>query len=369
MRKKFWKDRLYNKNVRKRALYIYLPILLVLLGNVAVAMFVVPEDNFLNPAQSFHENIPVVYSPHYNMSFRGLEELHPFDSKKYGRIYAALNQEKPEAARHFITAAKPDAVMLNLAHTPEYLESLQYARTIARITELGFLRVLPDKLAHNLVLEPMLYQTGGSLTAALAALEHGWAINLGGGFHHASAGNGEGFCPLADIGLVIKFLRRDGKIKKAMIIDLDAHQGNGHETDFTGDEDVYILDIYNADIYPHDTKAKQGIDQKIELRAFSGDKLYFSLLDKALPQAFAAFQPDIVIYIAGTDILEGDRLGALSISAEGIIKRDEQVFQQAFDHDVPVVMLLGGGYQKSNAPIIAQSILNLDQKFGLFTDR
>ncbi|TNE32314.1 MAG: histone deacetylase [Alphaproteobacteria bacterium] len=365
--KNFWKNRLYNDNTRKRALYIYLPILLVLLANVAVEMFVTPKSNFLNPSQSFKDNIPVVYSPHYNISFRGLENLHPFDSKKYGRIYTELKQQKPDAVPRFITAAKPDAALLGLAHTAEYLETLQYARTIARITELGFLRVLPDKLANNLVLEPMKYQAGGSLQAALAALEHGWAVNLGGGFHHASSGNGEGFCPLADIGMIIKYLRREGKIKKAMIIDLDAHQGNGHETDFTGDEDVYILDIYNSEIYPHDTKAKRGIDQAVELRAFSGDKLYFGLLDQALPQAFTAFQPDIVIYIAGTDILDGDPLGALAISADGILKRDEMVFRQAFDHDVPVVMLLGGGYQKSNAHIIAQSILNLDRKFGLFS--
>lgn len=367
MGKKFWKDRLYNQNTRKRALYIYLPVLLALLINVAVGMFVTPEDNFLNPAQSFKDNIPVVYSPHYNISFRGLENLHPFDSKKYGRIYAELKQKKPDVVQYFITAAKPDTALLNLAHTADYLDSLQYARTIARITELGFLRILPDKLVNNLVLEPMKYQTGGSLLAALAALEHGWAVNLGGGFHHASAGRGEGFCALADIGMVIKYLRREGKIKKAMIIDLDAHQGNGHGTDFIEDEDVYILDAYNTEIYPHDVKAKQGIDQAVELRAFSGDKLYFGLLDKALPQAFAEFHPDIVIYIAGTDILEGDPLGALAISAEGIIKRDEMVFRQAFDHDVPVVMLLGGGYQKSNAHIIAQSILNLERQFGLFS--
>ncbi|MEZ0261186.1 MAG: histone deacetylase [Alphaproteobacteria bacterium] len=366
--KNFWKDRLYNKNVRKRFLYIYVPIALALflILNVAGFLSVNSDRRLLDATQSFKENVPVVYSDKYNISFWGLEELHPFDTKKYMRIHDALKAQHPAAVEKFITAYKPSAELIQLAHGADYFASLRSSWVLARITELGFLRFFPDRLARNLILEPMLYHMGGSLLAGLAAIEHGWAINLGGGFHHASYDDGGGFCALADIGLTVKYLRREKKITKAMIIDLDAHQGNGHARDFIDDKDVYIVDFYNADVYPRDEDAKRGIDLGFEMRAFSGDKIFFDALEKALPEAFKAFDPDIVIYIAGTDGLEGDPLGAMSISEDGIIKRDEMVFRAARDRNKPIVMLLGGGYQKSNARVIARSILNLRQKFGLF---
>jgi len=368
MGKKFWKERLYNKNVGKRILYIYAPIVaaLFILLNVAGFLSDNSDTTVLDPLQDFRGRVPIAYNDKYNISFWGLEELHPFDTKKYGHIHETLKAEQPAAAKLFITASKPAAELLRLAHGQDYLSSLQSSWELARITELGFLRFFPDRLARNLILEPMLYQMGGSLLAGLAALEHGWAINLGGGFHHASANDGGGFCALADISLTVKYLRREKKISKAMIIDLDAHQGNGHARDFIGDKDVYVVDFFNADVYPHDEAAKRGIDLGFEMRAFSGDKIFFEGLEKALPQAFAEFVPDIVIYIAGTDSLEGDPLGALSISEEGIIKRDEMVFRAAFDRKKPIVMLLGGGYQKSNAGVIARSIINLRKKFSLF---
>ena len=217
-----------------------------------------------------------------------------------------------------------------------------------------------------MLLEPMLYQAGGSVAAAFAALEHGWAINLGGGFHHASSDQGGGFCAIADIGMIVKVLRREKKLKKVMIIDLDAHQGNGHERDFLNDPDTYIVDFYNHQIYPNDIEAKPGIDLKVGLDAFTEDSYYFEQMDAKLPEAFQAFKPELVIYIAGTDVLAGDPLGLLSISEDGIIARDEKVFRMAMEHKIPIVMLLGGGYQKSNAAVIAKSILNLREKFKLF---
>lgn len=151
-----------------------------------------------------------------------------------------------------------------------------------------------------------------------------------------------------------------------MYIDLDAHQGNGHERDFTGDEDTFIVDAYNYEIYPNDIAAKEGIDVKIEFPAFTGDTAFLSRVQTILPEAFETFQPDFVIYIAGTDILAGDRLGALDISAEGVIRRDEMVFRESLTRNIPVLMLLGGGYQQNNAEVITRSILNLKDIFGLF---
>ncbi len=328
---------------------------IILLANIAVK----PTDEHLDLNMSLHGSIPIVYSENYNISFFGLEELHPFDTKKYGRVYDALRNSGTFNGRRFMNAAKPTMELLLTAHGAAYLETLNSARTLARITEVDILRHIPSMLARKLVLEPMLYQAGGSVLAARAALVHGWAINLGGGFHHASADNGEGFCALADIALVVKHLRNEKHIRRAMIIDLDAHQGNGHGRDFIDDADVYILDIYNKDVYPGEQEAKRGIDLKVELDAFTGDGKYLDELEAALSTAFGDFSPDIVIYIAGTDVLGGDPLGGLSLSADAVMKRDALVFEASVSRDIPIVMLLSGGYQKSTAAVIAKSILNL----------
>jgi len=296
-----------------------------------------------------------------------LEKLHPFDSAKYGKIYDKLLQDGFFTSKQNVSAGVPSNDKLKLAHPDDYLRSIQHSWTIARMTELNFLRFFPSILARNVVLVPMLYQTGGSILAGELALKHGWAINLGGGFHHASSHDGGGFCVLADITISIRNLRKEHpEIKKVMIIDLDAHQGNGYERDFYEDQSVFIVDVYNHEIYPHDEYAKKKINVKRELRSYTGDKLYLKTEQGALEEAFDKFKPDVIYYNAGTDILEGDPLGGMSVSPEGIAKRDEMVFQQAFDRKIPIVMLLSGGYQKSNAAVIAASIENLNKKFGLF---
>ena len=355
-----------SKGTIKRTKYIYFPFAVVIFAFLFIAaeLTVKKGESFVEINQDFKGNIPIVYSPNYNIEFFGLEEFHPFDSKKYGRIYEFLKDHSVET-NSFIVGKKADDEILLQHHTQSYLDSLNSSWELARITELGFLRFFPTKLARNIVLEPMLYQTGGSIMAAKAALERGWAINLGGGFHHASSENGEGFCALADISLIIKYLRREGLIKKAMIIDLDAHQGNGHERDFLEDNNVYIFDIYNKDVYPREHAVKHAINKKVELPIYAGNKLYNSNFIPAIKQAFSEFKPDIIIYVAGTDILDSDPLGGLGVSAKGVIERDELVFKYAFENKIPIVMLLSGGYQKSNAYIITKSIMNLDEKYAL----
>ncbi|XP_051182684.1 histone deacetylase 2-like [Lolium perenne] len=124
-----------------------------------------------------------------------------------------------------------------------------------------------------------------------------------------------------------------------MIIDLDAHQGNGHEKDFANDGRVYILDMYNAGIYPFDHAAKWHIDQKVELVSGTKTDDYLDQLDKALKVAQSRFQPQLIVYNAGTDILDGDPLGNLNISPEGVVIRDEKVFRFAKDQNIPLLML------------------------------
>lgn len=128
----------------------------------------------------------------------------------------------------------------------------------------------------------MRYQTGGSILAGKLALERGWAINIGGGFHHCSATKGGGFCPYADITLLIKFLFKHypKEVQKVMIVDLDAHQGNGYEHDFKNNASIYIMDVFNKWIYPCDKEAKEAIRRKVQLDFLINDDAYLSIVEK-----------------------------------------------------------------------------------------
>jgi len=318
------------------------------------------KDEYFTQFKLRDTQIPIFYSPIYNMSFLGIEKLHPFDSKKYGRIFHILTRKGIIQEDQVVEPSRPTRDILLKIHTEQYLESLKNARKLAHITEIGLIALMPWRITHKRVLVPMLHATGGTILAAKAALDRGWAINLGGGYHHASSDNGGGFCVFADITLSIKNLQEsEPRVQKIMIIDLDAHQGNGYARDFLDHENVFILDMYNRFIYPNDEFAKRGVDLKVELDPYIEDDKYLSLLSKALSLAFKKFSPDIIYYNAGTDLMLGDPLGLMKISPSGIIKRDEMVFKKALTHKVPIVMLLSGGYQRANAPVIAESIKNL----------
>uniref|UniRef100_A0A1B0D3C3 Histone deacetylase n=1 Tax=Phlebotomus papatasi TaxID=29031 RepID=A0A1B0D3C3_PHLPP len=237
------------------------------------------------------------------------------------------------------------------------------------ITEVPILLFLPIFCIERGYLKPMRFQAAGTLLAGELALSQGWAINLGGGFHHCSGDKGGGFCAYADISLLIRKLMTDPYgIRRIMIVDLDAHQGNGHERDFMDDDRVFILDMYNASIYPRDKEAKVAIRRKVELRPFTQDREYLHKLRTNLDAALAEFSPEVIVYNAGTDILDGDPLGALAVSPDGVIQRDEEVFRRAISAKIPIVMLLSGGYLRSAATVIANSILNLSAK-GLLPRR
>lgn len=309
---------------------------------------------------------PIVYSPDYNISFAGLERLHPFDTQKYGRVFETLKSEGVLTEQTVYTPLRPDQSVLTRHHSEGYLQALEKSEAVARFTQIPLVYLLPGRVAYNAVVEPAKLATSGSILAGELALSNGWAINLSGGYHHASQNTYGGFCAIADISLSILHLRDNhANIKNVMIIDLDAHQGNGHERDFIGDEATFIVDAYNTEIYPGDSYAKRGIDLGIELQSQTPDEIYLSKLKSGLNNAFTQFSPDVIYYVAGTDILDGDRLGRLSVSAEGVIARDELIFNYAQSRNIPVIMLLAGGYQKNNARIIARSISSLIETFEL----
>ncbi|XP_005052896.1 PREDICTED: histone deacetylase 11 isoform X1 [Ficedula albicollis] len=304
----------------------------------------------------------------------GLEKLHPFDAGKWGKVINFLKEEKLIADDLIVQAREATDEDLLVVHTRRYLNKLKvlylfmcvssklsrWSFVVATITEIPPVAFLPNFVVQRKVLKPLRTQTGGTIMAGKLAVDRGWAINVGGGFHHCSSDKGGGFCAYADITLAIKFLfERVQGVSRATIIDLDAHQGNGHERDFMDDPRVYIMDAYNRYIYPGDGFAKRAIKRRVELEWGTEDAEYLQKVQTHVEGALNEFQPDIVVYNAGTDVLDGDPLGGLAISPQGIVKRDEVVFRAARSRGVPVLMVTSGGYQKRTARIIADSILNL----------
>jgi histone deacetylase 11 len=212
----------------------------------------------------------------------------------------------------------------------------------------------------------------------------GQPLNLSGGYHHAQSGCGGGFCVYADIPLAIKSLREQKPDLKVMYVDLDAHQGNGVEECLKSDKDSYILDCFNQANYPRDKTNQQRIDLSIltneiycskhnfmennPLTCQDCNTAYLTSIKNALPKALQNFQqkysrkPDIIFYNAGTDCFEEDPLGRMKLSQQGIIDRDQFVFEQARTENIPVCMTLSGGYTKKSAAIIGASIANLHSK-------
>ncbi|CAF0967207.1 unnamed protein product [Adineta ricciae] len=308
---------------------------------------------------------PIIYCANYNIGFLGMEKLHPFDSSKWRSVVRFLRDAQMITNATIVQPNEATKEDLLTVHTRRYLSSLKWSINVARVLEVAPIAVLPSFLVQRKVLRPLRYQTGGTILAGKLALERGWAINIGGGFHHCSSDRGGGFCAYADLTLLIKnlFTYYSDRVKKVLIVDLDAHQGNGYEHDFLNDDRVFIMDMYNRQIYPHDHEAKSAIKCKVELTNHTNDKTYLRLLHINLEKSLNEFRPDFVVYNAGTDILEGDPLGNLNITPEGVVVRDEIVFSKCIrDKQLPIVMCTSGRYQRTNARVIADSILNLSTK-------
>lgn len=305
------------------------------------------------------DKLPIVYSKHYDITLFGLQRLHPFDTEKYGKVYRYLVDKAGVDKNKFYTPGIVSEEDLLSVHTQEYLSSLNHSTNIARIAELGILSVVPNAILQSRVLNPMKYATGGTMLGCELAIEYGCAINLSGGYHHAKADSGGGFCFFADIPIAVYKLFKKNPHLSVMIIDLDAHQGNGYESVLKDDPRVHIFDVYNEQIYPQDSAAKKYIKFDYPVKAYIKDKEYLSLIEKEIGGAIVKSKPDIIIYNAGTDILEGDPLGCMSISEDGIIKRDEIVFKSALKNNVPILMVLSGGYTRKSAIVIGRSIENI----------
>jgi histone deacetylase 11 len=305
----------------------------------------------------------IIYSPDYDIHFGGIEKLHPFDTRKYSHAYdLAYKTLGDKLTRATLTPTQPvsDEDLL-LVHTSAYLKSLKSVQVLVNALEFPPLALFPYPMIEKHLLLPMRLATMGTIIAAREALNCGLAVNMSGGYHHASADKGEGFTVFSDMSIAIMKLRAEGLLSRTdrvMLIDLDAHQGNGHERIFYDDNTVNIFDMYNGSIYPNDVYARKRINWNLSLASGTRDAQYLNALHDYLPRALNEMDtvPKLAFYIAGTDIYEGDSLGALRITEDGVFARDKFVFDTMVGAGIPLVMLLAGGYSHDSYRFIARTI-------------
>jgi acetoin utilization deacetylase AcuC-like enzyme len=262
---------------------------------------------------------------------------HVFPSQKFRLIAEALVQEHISDQTDFLkpTAATDEDILQ--VHTPDWLRKLKTGTLTA-----SDIMKLEIPYSPELV-EAVWLAVGGSILAGQCALRDGFGANLGGGFHHAYPGHGEGFCAIHDVAVAIRRLQADKAIAKAMVIDTDVHHGNGTAAIFRNDPSVFTLSIHQENNYPVH-KPPSSMDLNMLDRA--DDEEYLGALIPAVQKALDEFRPHIVFYVGGADPYCEDQLGGLSLTKKGLLERDRKVFEEARRRNVAVATALAGGYAR-----------------------
>ncbi|NDC36554.1 MAG: histone deacetylase [Proteobacteria bacterium] len=311
------------------------------------------------PSLERRGKVPIVFHPSYDIAFSDITSAHPFEFKKRGTIYSELKREIGLSPGTTYTPERANDHLLGLVHDSTYLSSLGTPKQAARVMGLPDLASFSMERISKGLLDPLRYAVSGTVLAAQLAMEHRWAINLSGGFHHAKANRAEGFCFFADAAIAVRALQLENPQFKVLSVDLDAHQGNGVALLLGEDPNVCLFDIYNRDIYPQEPEAAQRIKYNLPVPSSITDAEYLGLLQARLPEALDNFQAHMILYNAGSDIFIEDRLGRMRISEGSIYERDAFVFSEAFRRNIPIVMLLSGGYSSRSPQLIAGSILHM----------
>ncbi|OGR80839.1 MAG: hypothetical protein A2X32_09570 [Elusimicrobia bacterium GWC2_64_44] len=268
---------------------------------------------------------------------------HVFRADKFEAALRLLLREGAVSRRDVVSPPLPSRAELLLAHSPAWVNKnleLKFTPADSAAAELKITRA---------VVKAHLANVGGTLLAAELALKDGIGINCGGGSHHARRERGAGFCLLNDIAVAVKKLLKGGRVKRAMVIDLDAHQGDGTAAIFRGDKKVFTFSIHGADIFP---EKKERSSYDLPLKAGTGDGAYLAALRAELPRALDRFKPDFAVYVAGADVYKGDLLGGFKLTMGGIKKRDAFVFDECRSRGVPLALTLAGGYAKNFADTV-----------------
>ena len=284
-------------------------------------------------------SLPVVWHEAYEVDLGP----HVFPTAKYRLVCERLLGEGTISERDIVRPEPAPHDWLALVHTDAYLSKID-GNSFSTME-----RMLLEVPYTAAVRDASYLSVGGAVACARLAMTRGVAVHLGGGFHHAFADHGEGFCVLNDVAVAIRVLQHEGAIRRALVIDLDVHHGNGTATIFTGDPTVFTFSMHQQANYP---AVKPPSDLDIGLRDGSGDDEYLALLGEHLPEIVERHRPDLACYLAGADPYEHDQLGGLALTLEGLERRDRLVFATLAASRVPVAVSLAGGYAVSVADTV-----------------
>jgi acetoin utilization deacetylase AcuC-like enzyme len=274
---------------------------------------------------------PFVYHDGYDLNFG----THVFPTAKYRLIRRRLLDEHVAEVSDFVAPAPATGEQLRLVHTEEWVRKLETGT-------LSYHDIVKLEVPYSRrMVEAFLLAAGGTTLAARLALERGIGFNIGGGFHHAFAGHGEGFCAVNDIAVAIRLLQREGLIRTAMVIDCDVHHGNGTAAIFAGDTSVFTISLHQYSNYPAE-KPPSTVD--VHLEDGVRDREYLEKLGDVCGVAVEGFRPNLVVYVAGVDPYYDDQLGGLSLTKEGLRERDRVVVETARRFRIPMAVTLAGGY-------------------------
>ncbi|HUY15488.1 MAG TPA: histone deacetylase [Terriglobia bacterium] len=275
----------------------------------------------------------VIYSDRYDLNLGD----HVFPSAKYRLTRDKLLEDGVAKPADFIEPEPASDEDVALVHHHDYIRKLK----TGMLSPYEIQRLEVPYSAE--LIQAVWLSAGGSILAGKEALRLGVSANLGGGFHHACADHGEGFCVIHDVAIAIRHLQKDGTIARAMTVDCDVHQGNGTAEIFTGDPDVFTFSIHQERNFPY---PKPPSNMDINLEDGAGDLEYLAALDPGLDRAFHEFLPDLIFYMAGADPYREDQLGGLKLTIQGLMDRDRMVFQKAHERKIPVAVTLAGGYAR-----------------------
>ncbi len=281
----------------------------------------------------------LIYDDRYDLNLGA----HVFPSQKYRLVREALLRDGLVHVDDFLAPQAASDEDILRVHTPEYVQKVKT----------GTLSVL-EKLRMEIpwskqLVEACWLAAGGSILAARHALSDGCGANIGGGFHHAYPGHGEGFCVIHDVAVALRAMQAEGAISTAMTVDTDVHQGNGTAAIFAGDDSVFTLSIHQENNYPM-PKPPSSVD--IGLEDGTGDEDYLAILEKHLIQSLEHFHPDLLFYVGGADPYAEDQLGGLALTVDGLARRDRLVYEHARQRGIPVAITLAGGYARRIADTV-----------------
>ncbi|GAB5551084.1 MAG: histone deacetylase [Saprospiraceae bacterium] len=284
--------------------------------------------------------LKIAFSPIYKYQ---LPEKHRFPMIKYELVPEQLLYEGTVSEANFFHPNPLTEAEILRTHDVQYWQKLKNQELSRKeVRAIGF-PMRPDLVWRGR------HIANGTLQCAYFAQQHGVALNIAGGTHHAYANHGEGFCVFNDIAIAATELIHQHNFQRILVIDLDVHQGNGTAHIFQNEPKVFTFSMHGAKNYP---QRKEASDLDIGLPDKTEDQAYLKVLQNTLPQLFEQVQPEMVFYLSGVDVLATDKLGRLSLSLDGCKTRDRMVLEQCKKDQVPVAISMGGGYSERIAHIV-----------------